>query len=131
MKEKALKLADELDKASEYLRCIGDADFKECANMIRRLVAELEEVTRQSSDVSSKPLSDEETLEILAEIEHEQWMAWAKTLYEKEPLLSLERRQRWHDCFKPYAELSEEMKEHDRVWARKVIRAIEERHGIK
>ena len=59
LKETALKLADELDKASEYLRCIGDADFKECANMIRRLVAELEEVTRQSSDVSSKPLPDD------------------------------------------------------------------------
>ena len=42
MKEKALKLADELDKASGYLVCIGDANFKECADMIRKLVAELD-----------------------------------------------------------------------------------------
>jgi len=92
--------------------------------------AELEE--GQSIPLYEHPmreLSDEEVLEHLAELEHEQWMAWAKSLYASEPLLSTERRERWHDCFIPYAELSEEMKEHDRVWARKVLAILKKARG--
>ena len=58
MKEEALKLADEWDI---YISMGNNLTFfKDTADMIRKLIAELEEVTRQSSDVSSKPLSDEE-----------------------------------------------------------------------
>jgi hypothetical protein len=59
-------------------------------------------------------------VEEIASLEHEQWMAWASTLMERESL-SPERVARWKACMVPYAELSEEMKEHDRVWARKVL----------
>jgi len=58
-------------------------------------------------------------LEALAALEHEQWMAWAKTLLESEPGISEQRRKRWTTLFVPYAQLSEADKEHDRVWARK------------
>ena len=47
MIEEALKLADEIDE--------WGIEYAEIPDMIRKLVAELEEVTRQSSEVSSKP----------------------------------------------------------------------------
>lgn len=63
-------------------------------------------------------------IEKLASIEHEQWQAWSQTLANKEQL-GEERVKRWREeCWKPYAELSEEMKEHDRVWARKVAKVL-------
>lgn len=64
-------------------------------------------------------------IERLAELEHEQWMAWAKRIMETEPI-SEERRQRWQKYMVPYAELSEEVKEQDREWARKVLAIFEE-----
>ncbi len=63
-------------------------------------------------------------LEILASIEHDQWTAWAKTLLEKEPGISEERKRRWPTLFIPYEQLSEVDKEHDRVWARKVLAVL-------
>jgi chromosome segregation ATPase len=65
-------------------------------------------------------------LEALAELEHEQWMAWAETLMATEQI-SFERQQRWCRYMVPYAELSEDVKEHDRKWARKVLAIVEER----
>jgi hypothetical protein len=49
---------------------------------------------------------------------HIHWMEWAKELLESEPNILKERRDRWErDCFKDYAELSDEMKELDRKFA--------------
>ena len=62
----------------------------------------------------------DDAIERLAALEHQQWMAWASTVAEKEPI-SDERRARWMSCMVPYSQLSEEMKEHDRVWARKAL----------
>ena len=59
-------------------------------------------------------------IERLAELEHNQWMAWAKRLMETETL-SPERIERWKSCMVPYADLTEEMKEFDREWARKAL----------
>lgn len=64
--------------------------------------------------------SEAEIVEQLAALEHEQWMAWAKTLMEKEDL-SKSRRERWSLLMEPYSQLSEEMKKHDRAWARKAF----------
>jgi len=41
--------------------------------------------------------------------------------------ISEERQERWKELWKPYAELTEEEKEQDRVWARKVINLIKEK----
>ena len=61
----------------------------------------------------------EELIEDLAELEHEQWMQWATSVIGE---VSLERAARWDkEYMKPYGELSEEAKEMDREWARKVI----------
>ena len=64
-----------------------------------------------------------EPREIIAKIEHEQWESWAKSILLTEKI-SAERKQRWTECFVPYHKLSEDMKEHDRKWANKVLEAI-------
>jgi hypothetical protein len=68
----------------------------------------------------AKTLTDDEIIESLAELEHEQWMAWANTIMQTEKI-SDNRCARWASLMIPYSELSEEMKEHDRVWARKAL----------
>ena len=65
----------------------------------------------------------ESKLEELAEIEHDQWWKWAKTLMEKEKL-SKERMERWQKDMVPCKDLPEEVKEYDRKWARKVLSTL-------
>ena len=60
-------------------------------------------------------------LERLAELEHEQWVAWAR---EVQGEVAPERRERWRAFFVPYGELPEEVKEQDRAWARKVLELL-------
>lgn len=50
--------------------------------------------------------------EAIAEAEHNQWMKWAKSIFEKEPI-SEERKARWKDYFKPYADLTQAAKDLD------------------
>lgn len=64
---------------------------------------------------------DEALLERLAELEHEQWVEWSRTVA---PEVTAERRQRWEACWVPYAQLPETVKELDRVWARKVLAVL-------
>ena len=64
-------------------------------------------------------------IEKLAELEHTQWIEWAKNISSKEKL-SPERLARWKKLYIPYAELSEEMKEEDRKWARKSLAIFKE-----
>ena len=61
----------------------------------------------------------------LADLEHEQWMSWAKSILTTEQI-SAKRKERWVKCFIPYDELSDEMKEHDLVWADRVLAIVGE-----
>ena len=65
-------------------------------------------------------MDEGELVERLAALEHEQWMEWAKAVQDSEPI-SKRRRQRWAQFMVPYEQLPEDVKEHDRVWARKVL----------
>lgn len=67
----------------------------------------------------------EELIEKLAELEHEQWMEWSKSVARE---VSDSRISRWELYWVPYDELSEAVKEQDRIWARKVLKAIEDLH---
>jgi len=62
-------------------------------------------------------------LEKVAELEHEQWIKWSKTIVEKENI-SQERRERWQKLWVPYQQLSLEDKRQDIFWARKVLNEI-------
>ena len=69
-------------------------------------------------------LNDEKLLEKIANLEHEQWIFWAKSLIKTEKRLNEDRVFRWESLFVPYSELTESMKESDRVWARKVLELL-------
>lgn len=68
-------------------------------------------------------LEKEETLELLANLEHEQWVKWSQTLAEKEKL-SKERMIRWKSLWYPYSELTELNKDFDRDWAKVVVERL-------
>jgi hypothetical protein len=59
----------------------------------------------------------DDLIEALAEIEHEQWRHWSQAVAADVPAII---RDRWQRSWVGYAELTEELKEADRVWARKV-----------
>ena len=63
-------------------------------------------------------------LEQLASLEHDQWVMWASDILATEHIGD-ERVKRWRSLFVPYTQLSEEMKEKDREWARKVLEILE------
>ena len=62
-----------------------------------------------------------ELIEKLAELEHEQWLSWARAVWDE---VSVERREKWSPDMVPYAELSEKAKEQDREWARKAAAIV-------
>ena len=87
-------------------------------------------------------LNTGDLLEELAALEHEQWMVWSKGVAKniselvdlceekccwngtKYPAITeaKERLERWESLWIPYEELSEEMKESDRVYAERVLK---------
>ena len=64
--------------------------------------------------------SEEARVERVAEVEHVQWMEWSKSVAAE---VSPERRARWKKYWVPYDQLPEDVKELDRVWARKALEA--------
>lgn len=66
-------------------------------------------------------------LEQISKLIHEElWMGWAQNIIKTEPNLSQERKGRWEkECFMPYEQLSESMKDLDRQFAQKIINLIE------
>jgi hypothetical protein len=74
-----------------------------------------------------------EMLEKLAELEHLQWQSWSKSicshlLLDRSPMRMRDRVLTKHDSWEllwvPYDMLSEDMKEQDRIFARKVIEIL-------
>ena len=73
--------------------------------------------------VSESDLRAPYLLEALAALEHEQWMAWSKSIAEK-VTLTPEHLARWKYLWRPYDKLPEEEKKRDRIWAEKVLREL-------
>lgn len=61
--------------------------------------------------------------EELAELEHEQWIKWSKSIAENEDI-SFERFARWQKLWCSYSQLTEEEKDQDREWADKVLSIV-------
>lgn len=70
-----------------------------------------------------KIVKKREVLEKLAELEHDQWVKWSTDIASKEKL-SPGRMARWRELWIPYEQLTKEMKEFDREWARKVLEIV-------
>ena len=59
-------------------------------------------------------------LEALSDLEHQQWMKWAQSIMDSEPI-SDARKQRWATMMVDYKDLPNNIQEYDREWARKVL----------
>ena len=63
-------------------------------------------------------------LENLAELEHQQWAHWTEYMINH---MTQENIAKWiNQINTPYSELTEQEKESDRKWARKVLERIKE-----
>ena len=68
---------------------------------------------------------ENQLIEKLADLEHNQWWEWSRELSRKEKL-SKERLDRWDKLWTFYKFLSEKLKEQDRIYARKVVDILKE-----
>jgi hypothetical protein len=66
----------------------------------------------------------DDLIEALAAIEHEQWMHWSQAVAKE---VAETTRSQWQGSWGDYAQLTEELKEADRVWARKVVALLLQR----
>lgn len=64
-----------------------------------------------------------EAREVLAELEHDQWIAWSKNIAETENITPA-RLERWKTLWVPYSTLTEAQKDQDREWADKVLNIV-------
>lgn len=62
--------------------------------------------------------------ERLAELEHEQWIAWSKDIARTEKI-NPRRLDHWEKLWRPYSELTETEKNLDREWADKAMNILE------
>lgn len=111
--------ADEMELEGVAV-AIEEAGFTVGAVRIRQAMEEIKRLKEALAGVSDST----RLLERLAAIEHERWMTWATNLMETERLLSDKRVLRWRGSLMPYAQLTEENKEHDRIWAKKVLEIL-------
>ena len=90
-------------------------------------------------------MQDKELLEKIADIQHVAWMSWSKNLAtelkeikqklneSQDPISAFkqidDRLERWQINWKSYSELDEKTKELDRIWAKKVLKIINEKQG--
>jgi hypothetical protein len=65
----------------------------------------------------------EALIEAFAAIAHEQWEHWSREVSGE---VSPERSHRWQSYWVPYEQLTEEVKEFDRQWARRYQQALHE-----
>ena len=104
------------------------AEIEELKNANRFIQNFAEEQHQRAVALEMRELTDEEIIESLAELEHEQWMKWADTIMQTEKISDV-RFARWASCMISYAELTEEMKEFDREWARKALAILRKAQG--
>ncbi|MEK7780909.1 MAG: hypothetical protein AAB370_05350 [Verrucomicrobiota bacterium] len=78
--------------------------------------------------VMSNPIPDPDDLvEALAEIEHAQWLHWSQAVASN---VAVPTSDKWQRSWVDYAELTDDLKEADRVWARKVLTLLRQRSLI-
>jgi hypothetical protein len=72
---------------------------------------------------TQQPNSTNDLIEAIAEIEHEQWMHWSQSVA---PEVSMVTNAKWQKSWIAYNDLTDELKEADRLWARKVVLLLRE-----
>lgn len=89
----------------------------------------MKETIKQTRLAERNKIIDKELLEKLAELEHNQWCHWTKYFLS---MRTKENENHWREQMRiPYSELSEEEKNSDRSWARKVLEVIKQNKPTK
>jgi len=90
----------------------------------------IEDLREQARQIARK-VRRSRLVELLADLEHQQWEFWSKAIASHlttsgniEEALQ-KKVERWKTLWVPYTQLSEKEKDSDRVWAEKVLQAIE------
>lgn len=71
--------------------------------------------------------SRDDLVEDIARIEHEQWVHWSKSMAPEVPPAT---REKWQKSRVDYDQLNDDIKEADRIWARKVVSLLRQRKLI-
>jgi len=74
------------------------------------------------------PSATDNLAEALAKIEHQQWMHWSQSVASQ---VSPTIRKKWKNSWVDYNELTDDLKDADRVWARKVMTVLRKRRLIQ
>jgi len=72
-------------------------------------------------------VQEKDLLEEISKLIHDEWIEWARNV---EHEISDERKARWETVYCEYEDLSEEMKDKDRVYAKKVLAMLKEKDII-
>jgi hypothetical protein len=120
-RNKELVDALELLKSHEHSMASGRAIASKAlaeqpTNMVTVPLDKLEDMQRRLK-TSQEPVA---LLEALSDLEHQQWIKWAKSIIDSE-LISEARKQRWLTMMIDYKDLPDNIQEYDREWARKVM----------
>jgi len=75
----------------------------------------------------TQPNPSDDLIEALARIEHEQWMHWSQAVAAD---IVDATRVKWQRSWVDYAELTDDLKEADRAWARKVVTLLRQHELI-
>jgi len=124
-KDTALKMAIEamdtlmIEKGSIYQKAL-----EACKEALEQpSVAELNDEYLRDTHVEGLSQPSQEPvalLEELSDLEHQQWIKWAQSIIDSEPI-SEARKQRWLTMMVDYKDLPDNIQEYDREWARKVM----------
>jgi len=74
------------------------------------------------------PSATDNLVEALARIEHQQWMHWSQAMAAQVPPTTLKK---WKKSWIDYNKLTDDLKDADRVWARKVMTLLRRRRLIQ
>lgn len=88
----------------------------------------LETLPAVAERIFRKVEADAALVDHIARLEHAQWVQWSQALAQDEDL-SADRLARWKTMWVPYDDLPDDVKEQDRVWARKVMELLPVSNG--
>ncbi len=101
---------------------IENSDFNKCTKQeLFEYIVVLREALEQPAQ---EPVA---LLEALSDLEHQQWIKWAKSIIDSEPIIEA-RKQRWLTMMVDYKDLPDNIQEYDREWARKVMALYNHSH---
>lgn len=106
----------------------GELTWKTLLEQIQENTRRVNDKTLVSNILGNGHVKMNNLLEKLAKLEHEQWQSWVKYISEHYQTLSVNTllAQWGKNYLTEYKDLSEEEKEKDRVWAKKVLKIINE-----